>query len=146
MALEDGGGTAVLCTTVTGEARGRVTSEEVGSAAAAVGLADLAAGAAMAIVTRAEEAPGGVYSSSSKSVIDTPECATPDGSMRRGSAVAVATGALRSAELGGGAVDRACLAAAEAFCFLARSSLEVRSAASLFCEGAGAAEVFEAAG
>src|SRR4051812_2710605 len=111
MALEDGGGTSVLGSAVTGEVRGRVTSEAAGSAVAAAGFADLAAGAAMATVTRAEEAPGGAISMSSKSTVGTEERATPDGSTRRGSAVAAAAGAVgpaAAAELGG-TVGRTCL-------------------------------------
>src|SRR4051812_22159408 len=122
MALEDGGGTTVLGTTVTWEVRGRVTLE--------------AAGAAMATVTRAEEASGGAKSTSSTSTVGTAECATPDGSTRRGPAVADAAGAVgptATAKLGG-TVGRTCLAAAAAFCFFAISALEV-SAVALFFEG-----------
>ena len=95
-ALELGGGTTVSGQMLTGEATGRFPSGASWSAAAAAGSADLTAGAGIATVTRAGEATGGVCLSSSTSVIGTPECATPDWSMRMGSAVGM------SAELGGG--------------------------------------------
>src|SRR3954468_17356625 len=113
---------------MTGKIIGRFTSGTGWSEVVAARLADLAAGAGTATVTRAEEAPGGVYSSS-KSVVGTPECATPDGSMRRGSVVAAATGVAISIELGGCVFRRAYLASAATFYFLARSAFEVAASA-----------------
>jgi len=133
------GGTTVSGQTVTGEVTGRFTSVAAGSSATAGGSADLPAGAGIATVIRAGEATGGVCLSSSTSVIGAPECATPDWSMRMGSAVGM------SAELGGGVFGRACRASAVAFCFLARSAFNMAASEALFREGA-AVEVLEAAG
>jgi hypothetical protein len=115
------------------------------SVAVAEGSTDLVAGAGTATVTRAGEATGGVRCSSAKSAVGTSECATPDGSMRRGSAVGMGESASKSMELGAGAFGRTCRASATAFCLFARSALRVAASAARF-RTSGVVEVSEAVG
>src|SRR3954470_12380133 len=130
-------------------ASGRMTTGGITKVTLSVAVAesfnDLAAGAGTATVTRAGEATGGVCRSSAKSAVGTSECATPDESMRRGSAVGMGEGASKSTELGGEVFGCTCRASAAAFCLFARSALRVAASAALF-RTSGVVEVSEAVG
>src|SRR3954471_10084927 len=121
------------------------TTEVAWSVAVAEGSTDLVAGAGTTTVTRAGEATGGVSCPSAKSAVGTSEGATPDESMRSGSAVGMGERASKSIELGGGVFGCTGRASAAAFCLFARSALRVAASAALF-RTSGVVEVSEAAG